>query len=361
MAPDMFQANRLKAWEDLAQSIGKDNPLPLSNSPAAKHMRCAAVLHLLAVALVKHVFRQTYLLSSSSSDNELNDLMDALSREDPAQAEYVRCVLVKSWPNAPEAHIGEIRTAVVKCVMGVAGSLLGEEKGEELRVRLGKLCGQMCRQWMILQKVQGRFEASMDASETGKWRLLSVPCPKKSQSKGGPVPSSATSNGRASGGGSGPNGQTSGSTKRSQNKSSESPAPSSAAPASSSAPENTFFTNTTSHSNDVQVTLWPVFIYKSLLDQALEDEHARSYIWGGLALSKAQVREAQSESDAHEQRRRVITQQAKDRSGMRQSIQSQNQSQSGSGSGGGGGNGEDSQQQKQGKTFLGSGAGDVLG
>lgn len=146
-------------------------PMPLSNSPAAKQMRVAAVLGICAQLLSKHIFQPTYLLN----DNSLSNLIVEISEVDPDTELYLRSVLLPIHPNKQEKNAKARIGHVVASVVQYAGPMLSEESEEEFRVSLTNICKTICEKWMDFQKLEAQVESTFEAGDEDDWSLLPPP------------------------------------------------------------------------------------------------------------------------------------------------------------------------------------------
>ncbi|KAH6977255.1 hypothetical protein BKA56DRAFT_587999 [Ilyonectria sp. MPI-CAGE-AT-0026] len=146
-------------------------PMPLSNSPAAKQMRVAAVLGVCAQLLSKHIFQPTYLLNDSS----LSNLIVEISEVDPDTELYLRSVLLPIHPNKQEKNAKARIGHVVANVVQYAGPMLSEESEEEFRSSLTNVCKTICEKWMDFQRLEAQVESTFEADDEDDWSLLLPP------------------------------------------------------------------------------------------------------------------------------------------------------------------------------------------
>ncbi|KAL6411413.1 mei5 protein [Ilyonectria robusta] len=146
-------------------------PMPLSNSPAAKQMRVAAVLGICAQLLSKYIFQPTYLLN----DNSLSNLIVEISEVDPDTELYLRSVLLPIHPNKQEKNAKARIGHVVANVVQYAGPMLSEESEEEFRSSFTNVCKTICEKWMDFQKLEAQVESTFEADDEDDWSLLPPP------------------------------------------------------------------------------------------------------------------------------------------------------------------------------------------
>lgn len=88
LADDAFQGI---SWGTLTEDDRLAGiPLPPSNTPPARYMRRAAVIRLVALAAVRHLFQPACL---TEEGGELGEVLDGIHVLDPPRAHWVRSVL----------------------------------------------------------------------------------------------------------------------------------------------------------------------------------------------------------------------------------------------------------------------------
>lgn len=252
--------------------IKRTIPLPLSNTPASKQMRVAAVLTIIAECLSELIFQPTYLLNHT---NELYGLMAGLSIEDPAREAYLRAVLLALSPDTQERNKRTVCGQAVTKVLSYTESTLLVGKKKEFRDSLERFCEQACNEWSHLQILADRVEPSFDTDDVPEWRVLLFALPEngtkgnKSNARGRP---SGVSSSQLAGGRDQPDG-------------------------------------TLTDLKDLQAVVWPSFLlYKGGGTELLEK---------GFALTEAQIKVAREEEIAEQGKRRAargIARRAKARS-----------------------------------------------
>ncbi|KAJ9154903.1 hypothetical protein NKR23_g2569 [Pleurostoma richardsiae] len=158
-------------WTSLKKSK-QSIPLPLSNTTAAKQMRVAAVLTILASELAKNIFQPTYL---ATEGEELSELMTDLAGPEPQRERYLRSVLLAADPESQQETARTRVSRVVREVTGCVGPLLPIEKQGGFQSALEKLCRQVCEQWTRLQRIPEKIEPYLDLEESMSWQTRLLP------------------------------------------------------------------------------------------------------------------------------------------------------------------------------------------
>ncbi|KAK8877814.1 hypothetical protein PGQ11_002760 [Apiospora arundinis] len=229
-------------------------PLPVANSPVAKHVRIGALLSIMSSVLMEQVFQPNYLLKQN---NDICTLLDDIIDEDATREQHLRAELVALLPDRQKEN-GKARVgSAVKRIASYCIPLVPEDKNSSFMVALEGLCKQAHRGWAELQRYRQRVEPIFEEDDDIKWLLLPLP--------------THTNDGRSQ------NGQ-SGTRPGSQNARTGSPR----VTYLESAEEADFA--------QIKVVVWPGFMLTDL-----EDFESIS---GGLVLSKAHVEAALREENA---------------------------------------------------------------
>ncbi|PHH58492.1 hypothetical protein CDD82_2949 [Ophiocordyceps australis] len=245
-------------------------PLPLSNSPAARQMRVAAALAIMADSLAQYILQPTYLLRDS---NELSDLLAGLSIEDPAREAYVRAVLLSVSPDRQEQNRRTRCGHAVVDVLSYTASLLSSpERIDDLRAALEAMCEQVCAEWSHVQALAERVETSFDTYESHEWRCLGLSEHDRRSSMGT---------------------MTAAMSPRTRSSTVVSPKPATLNGTTDEAARS----EASLARDDVQAAVWPAFVvYRDSATELLEK---------GFALTEAQTRLAQEEEVAGQGKRRA--------------------------------------------------------
>src|ERR1700761_7601698 len=115
-------------WDCLKQSHYRDLvlPIPQSNSEAAKQMRCAVIMAIVARTIDAHIFQPTYLLSPNSGIRPLlTRLAQEDSRRESALRALIQTMLSQEQSTAADKCIAQTCDDVMQSAAGVL------PKGEE--------------------------------------------------------------------------------------------------------------------------------------------------------------------------------------------------------------------------------------
>ncbi|WYZ34031.1 hypothetical protein EsH8_I_000307 [Colletotrichum jinshuiense] len=168
-------------WDKIRNhnSIVRAIPVPSSNSPAAKNMRVAASLAILASALAEHVFRPIYL---PENDNELSGLLFQLADEDYKKGKHLRSVLMGALPDNQKKNASQRAGNVVSNVFDCIGDVLSRGKQEQFKSALEELCQKTCLEWTELQHSAELIETELvfQPYERDNWKMLRLPQTEKS-------------------------------------------------------------------------------------------------------------------------------------------------------------------------------------
>ncbi|KAK1991920.1 hypothetical protein LX36DRAFT_324158 [Colletotrichum falcatum] len=239
-------------------------PVPSTNSPAAKRMRVAASLAILAAALREHVFQPTYLLG----DNELARLMNDLSDEDFEREAHLRSVLLRLCPSMHDVHALERAQKARNDLLSCVGPLLPESRRDGFASALDRICRDAGRCWEGVQRLADRVDPEMSFEafpEKDAWKLMTFPGMEGPQQQ----PPSKTQGSASSGG-------------KKNGVKAKAEAEAAAASSKPSNPEAV---------EDVVAGVWPAFV--------LTDENeGQETLHEGLVLRGSQVEEAKAEESS---------------------------------------------------------------
>ncbi|KAE8139544.1 hypothetical protein BDV38DRAFT_280897 [Aspergillus pseudotamarii] len=153
------------AWEKLRQrelARTYQIPLPCSNTLAAKQMRLALILAILAREINKHIFLPAYI---APVDNENNLFRKALNNEAALNSEkesFCRSILLSLDPPTQESICLEGIQTVVKNVSEYFYELLSEEQRPAFHNTLSKVVQNAAAVWKPIQRSKRRYELDFD-------------------------------------------------------------------------------------------------------------------------------------------------------------------------------------------------------
>jgi hypothetical protein len=174
--PDQTLGNQV-AWKRLKElELGPQHgqhqvPLPQSNSPAAKQMRIAVMLAILARAIDKDIFQPTYILDGESGIRELL-LHQAIA--DSGKEAYCRSILLSMFPEE-QTKVSEER---VKEVIGDVGwyaqDLLSVTQFETFKAGLEEVVQSASDLWKTIQRAKQRYEPNfaLEDYDDFDWEII---------------------------------------------------------------------------------------------------------------------------------------------------------------------------------------------
>ncbi|KFA80876.1 hypothetical protein S40288_11603 [Stachybotrys chartarum IBT 40288] len=129
-----------------------------SNTLAAKQMRVAAGLAVLATALQRQIFQPLYLGADS---NEFVVFLESFREMDPQHELYLRSVLLKSHLEK-QKEFGRIRAknAAMEAML-MLQMLIPSDKLVDCMAEVTRICEDALKQWMPLQKIKQQVVANM--------------------------------------------------------------------------------------------------------------------------------------------------------------------------------------------------------
>ncbi|KUI69717.1 hypothetical protein VM1G_05038 [Cytospora mali] len=154
---DIFQDKSWKHFQEDDRLAGI--PLTRADSQPSRHMRAAAVLRLIALAAVEHLFQPVYL---TEEGGELREVLDDVYFLDPPRAQRVRSVLLNIDEKIQETCGKKRVEAASREVFESVGFLLvspdgSRDKQVEFRRGLKKWCDNTRQTWMEFQRLAGKF------------------------------------------------------------------------------------------------------------------------------------------------------------------------------------------------------------
>lgn len=158
-------------------------PLPHTNSAAAKRMRVAAVLRLLAKAASFHICQPIHLPHRGTT---VADLLDTIDQLDPQRARHVRGILLNIEPGKQEDFGKKRATTSCQDVYNSVSFMLDDRKafGRALLEWFDKVCNT----WRSLQQFEVRYQALFEAKNEDlvpeEWEPLPAPILLPAQTQG---------------------------------------------------------------------------------------------------------------------------------------------------------------------------------
>jgi hypothetical protein len=147
-------------------------PLPPSNTNAAKQMRLAVILGLIARELTEHIFLPFYI--SLSDIDVLVDLAE-LARKDPKKESYCRAVLLAISPEKQETILEGKKKIFCQNVGSYLFDLLPAAQYDEFRQSLEFVVERACETWKFFQYSRNRYVTDYDLRDWGEDEWESFP------------------------------------------------------------------------------------------------------------------------------------------------------------------------------------------
>ncbi|KAL4794940.1 hypothetical protein BDV19DRAFT_399048 [Aspergillus venezuelensis] len=149
-------------------------PLPHSNSPAAKQMRLAIFLAILAREVDKQIFQPTYLIPE---DAGIRKVLAKLAADDIERESFYRSIFLSIDPDTQNANLLSRIQAIIRHVSSHLHGILPDDQFEQLRESIGKIVKMAVDVWHPLQRSQQRYEPDFEPLKWGdiEWDPLKFP------------------------------------------------------------------------------------------------------------------------------------------------------------------------------------------
>lgn len=165
-------------------------PLPPTNSDAAKRMRVAAVLRLLAEAASSHICQPIHI---PHRDTIVADLLDTIDHLDPQRAIHIRSVLLNIEPGKQEEFGKKRATTACKDVYDCVSFMLDDR--EAFGRALLEWFDKVRNTWRSFQQLDVRYQALFESKNedliSDEWEPLPEPLVLVVQAQGQAVNGSA--------------------------------------------------------------------------------------------------------------------------------------------------------------------------
>lgn len=139
-------------------------PLPPSNTNAAKEMRLAVFMGLLARELADNIFQPIYI---SPSESDILNILRELAVKDPKKESYCRAILLAMSPEKQNTVLKERKKTLLQNVGSYLYDLLPGAQYDELRQSLEIVVERACETWRFFQYSRNRYEPDFDLPEWG--------------------------------------------------------------------------------------------------------------------------------------------------------------------------------------------------
>lgn len=158
-------------------------PLPPTNSVAAKQMRVAAVLRLLAEAASSHICQPIHIPHRGTI---VADLLDTIEQLDPHRARHIRSVLLKIAPGKQEEFGKQRATTACQDVYNSVSFMLDDRKA--FGRALLEWFDRVCNTWRSFQQFEIRYQALFESKNEDlvpeEWESLPEPTALPAQTQG---------------------------------------------------------------------------------------------------------------------------------------------------------------------------------
>lgn len=126
--------------------------MPSTNSTAARQMRVASIIRLLAAIASEHIFQPVYLTEDGV---EVSKLIEDLYDSDLSQAQWLRRVLLNTNRQHQQEHGRRRADTVVEQVCQSVEFLMHPSDLSEFHTALSQWCNNVLDLWMKLQQIGG--------------------------------------------------------------------------------------------------------------------------------------------------------------------------------------------------------------
>ncbi|KAB8255450.1 hypothetical protein BDV32DRAFT_161906 [Aspergillus pseudonomiae] len=155
----------VSAWEKLRQcDLAQDSqvPIPCSNTPAAKQMRFAIILAILAREINTHILLPVYIAAGDNKYNQFRKVLANQAAIDSEKESFCRSVLLSIDPGTQEGICLVGIQAVVKNVSEYLDELLPEDQRLAFHNTLRKVVRKAADIWKPIQHSKRRYEPDFD-------------------------------------------------------------------------------------------------------------------------------------------------------------------------------------------------------
>jgi len=139
-------------------------PLPLSNSDAAKRMRCAVILGTIAREIDVHIFQPTYLLGD---DSGIREFLVGLAMVDSKKESFCRALLRSIEPEAQARNAEQRIKHVIDNVGWYISELLPKDRHEKFLEDLLQVVRLACDIAKIMQRTRDKYEPDFEPEHFG--------------------------------------------------------------------------------------------------------------------------------------------------------------------------------------------------
>ncbi|KAL1635278.1 hypothetical protein SLS58_010315 [Diplodia intermedia] len=152
--------SEIKKPEDFSHNI----PLPQTNSAAAKSMRIAVILAILARLIDKYLFQPSYILHEESG---LREILIRQAIENSKREAFTRGIFLATFEDEQAEIADELVTRIVKELMHHIHDLLPAAHVEGFRARLEQIVQDARDIWWKAQRLRLRLEPDFQVEDYG--------------------------------------------------------------------------------------------------------------------------------------------------------------------------------------------------
>ncbi|KAL5340245.1 hypothetical protein BJX70DRAFT_407541 [Aspergillus crustosus] len=154
-------------------------PLPQSNSLAAKQMRLAIFLAILAREVDKQIFQPTYIVPE---DAGIRDILANLAASDNERESFCRSILLSINPEVQNTALLSRIQAVIRNASSYLYGMLPDDQFDQLRASIGKIVERAVSVWNPLQRSLQRYEPDFEPLKWGDDLCSPLDFPEESHS-----------------------------------------------------------------------------------------------------------------------------------------------------------------------------------
>ncbi|RAH76684.1 hypothetical protein BO86DRAFT_393251 [Aspergillus japonicus CBS 114.51] len=181
LPPESFQ--NVSAWTKLKEShLAQTHriPLPCSNSQAAKQVRSALVLAILAREIDQHVFQPVYTLPT---DPHIRQTLIYLARTDFEKESFCRSLLQSINPDMQDKSLQTIIKNVVSNVLCYIDDILPDTQRASLYSEIEVIVRKAAEVWQLIRRSKRMYEPDFDPLESDEdWIAFDAPDKERSAS-----------------------------------------------------------------------------------------------------------------------------------------------------------------------------------
>ncbi|MCJ1404993.1 hypothetical protein MMC11_008219 [Xylographa trunciseda] len=154
-------------WDHQTRSLGVPLSFPPSNTPAARYVRMAASLHLIAGQLCTSIFKPCYIPESADVSEAIKETLTQQNIDNPKKERLTRALLLSTYePEDIDDAIKQAANSASENVRKILSSIGGNE---EFRKEIEKLFLDAAQVWKEAQHSTKMVEASMKDDDFHNW------------------------------------------------------------------------------------------------------------------------------------------------------------------------------------------------